>query len=129
MAPATGYLALPAIFLSGAAIAEVAVALAFPSTLFGHWKDDRYREKLEWDAFAHFLSDLAQIRKYAPADISMWGEWLVYGTAPGVGDRVEAAMKDLNISIREAGIHPLFHDAPGFLPLPAFAPRGDFRKA
>ena len=36
----------------------------FPSTLFfGHWKGEGYRERLEWKAFAHFLSDLAMLRK------------------------------------------------------------------
>ena len=41
------------------------------------------------------------IQKYAPADFSMWGEWLVYGTALGVGDKVEEAMKALNIRVAE----------------------------
>ena len=47
--------------------------LVAPPTLFGHWKDDHFKEKLEWDAFAHFLSDMAMIQKYAPEDLSMWG--------------------------------------------------------
>ncbi|MCK7520923.1 MAG: hypothetical protein MZV64_26125 [Ignavibacteriales bacterium] len=36
--------------------------------------------------------------------ISMWGEWLVYGTALGVGENVEQAMKSLNIRIHETGV-------------------------
>jgi uncharacterized membrane protein len=73
-----------------------------PSQLFGRWKDDFYKEKLEWEAFKRFLSDLAMIKKYAPEDISIWKEWLVYGTALGVGERVVEAMKSLNIKIPES---------------------------
>jgi len=80
------------------------VAVAAPSTLFGRWKGSTYREKLEWDAFKKFLSDLALIKRYAPQDISIWGEWLIYGTALGVGDKVVKAMNELNISLREASI-------------------------
>lgn len=112
----------PAVLLFGAMIVQSGIALAFPSTLFGHWKDDRYREKLEWEAFARFLSDLALIRKYAPADISMWGEWLVYGTALGVGDSVEKAMKNLNVSLPEAGVPLASGLNAAFIPVLAFTP-------
>ena len=64
------------------------VLLSAPSSLFGKWKRDYYKEKQEWDAFRTFLSDFAAIQKYAPVDISMWKEWLVYGTALGVGKKV-----------------------------------------
>ena len=77
------------------------VAVAAPSTLFGRWRGSTYKEKLEWDAFKKFLSDLALIKRYAPADISIWGEWLIYGTALGVGDRVVEAMKELSIPLAE----------------------------
>lgn len=113
---------LPAVLLFGAMIVQSGIALAFPSTLFGHWKDDRYQEKLQWDAFARFLSDLALIRQYAPADISMWGEWLVYGTALGVGDKVEKAMKDLHVSLPEAGIPLASGLNAAFIPVLAFSP-------
>ncbi|MBC7121212.1 MAG: DUF2207 domain-containing protein [Candidatus Methanosuratus sp.] len=80
---------------------STAVALA-PSTLLGRWKKDYYKEKLEWDAFRNFLSDYALIRRYSADDLDMWKEWLIYGTALGVGDTVEKAMMDLNIAIPEA---------------------------
>ena len=97
------------------------IAFAYPSTLFGHWKDDKYKEKLEWDAFAYFLSDLALIKQYSPSDISQWGDWLVYGTALGVGKHVEKAMKELNVHIPEAGVPlGLMHGA--FIPIVAFSP-------
>lgn len=123
IAPMEGYLTGPALVLWIVVIVQIGLAFAAPSTLFGHWKDDRYKEKLEWDAFAHFLSDMAMIQKYAPADISMWGEWLIYGTALGVGDKVEAAMKSLNVKIPEVGV-PMGVTGmnSAFIPLMAFTP-------
>ncbi|HVP24867.1 MAG TPA: DUF2207 domain-containing protein, partial [Methanomicrobiales archaeon] len=76
-----GTLLLPAAVLGSVAVIQVAIGWAFPSTLFGQWKGDIYQEKLQWDAFRAFLSDLARIKEYAPQDLSMWGEWLVFGTA------------------------------------------------
>ena len=75
------------------------VPLPAPSSLFGKWKRDYYKEKQEWDAFRTFLSDFAAIQKYAPADISMWREWLVYGTALGVGKNVAEAMKRMHVKV------------------------------
>lgn len=43
------------------------------------------------------MKDFASIKKYAPRDIAIWQEWLVYGTALGVGNVVVKAMKVLNI--------------------------------
>jgi uncharacterized membrane protein len=91
-----------ALLLSFVPLIQMAVAMVFPQELFGRWKGEGYREKLEWDAFRNHLSDLSQMRKYAPEDISMWGEWLVYGTALGVGDSVVRAMSELDINIPEA---------------------------
>jgi uncharacterized membrane protein len=116
------YLLLPAVFLWGAALFLSGIALVYPSTLFGHWKDDTYKEKLEWDAFAYFLSDLALIKQYSPSDISQWGEWLVYGTALGVGKKVEYAMKELNVRIPEAGAPSLGIMHSAFIPIVAFSP-------
>lgn len=90
-----------AIALAVLALQSTAVALA-PSTLLGRWKKDYYKEKLEWDAFRTFLSDYAMIRRYSADDLDMWKEWLIYGTALGVGDTVEKAMMDLKIAIPEA---------------------------
>ncbi len=72
-------------------------AFAAPRAIFGKWKADYYREKQEWDSFRKFLSDFAIIQKYAPQDISIWKDWLVYGTALGVADKVLAAMQQLKI--------------------------------
>jgi hypothetical protein len=95
-APTSGTLA---ICLGITALVQSVLAWSFPPTLFGRWKDDYYREKLQWDAFGRFLSDMALMEKYAPEDLSRWGDWLVYGTALGVGDKVVEAMDALNIHI------------------------------
>ncbi len=121
-APGAAYLLIPAGILSFIVAVQVGIAALFPSTLFGFWKDGHYREKLEWDAFAYFLSDLALIRQYSPADLSMWGEWLVYGTALGLGDKVEQAMKNLNISLPDVGM-PLYSNMPViFAPIAFYSP-------
>ncbi|MCX6677193.1 MAG: DUF2207 domain-containing protein [Methanothrix sp.] len=83
-------------------LVQSSVVAFAPSALLGRWKQDYYKEKLEWDAFRDFLSDFAMIKKYAPEDLALWKEWLVYGTALGVGDKVMEAMADLNIHIPEA---------------------------
>lgn len=41
----------------------------------------------------------------------MWGEWLVYGTALGLGDKVEQAMKNLHIDLPDVGV-PLYSNMP-----------------
>ena len=122
LAPGAAYLLIPAGVLSFIVAVQVGIAALFPSTLFGFWKGDHYKEKLEWDAFAYFLSDLALIRQYSPADVSMWGEWLVYGTALGLGDKVEQAMKNLNISLPDVGV-PLYSNMPViFAPIVLYSP-------
>lgn len=122
LAPGAAYLLVPAGILSFIVAVQVGIAALFPSTLFGVWKGDHYKEKLEWDAFAYFLSDLALIRQYSPADLSMWGEWLVYGTALGLGDKVEQAMKNLNISLPDVGM-PLYSNMPViFAPIVLYSP-------
>ncbi|MDN7024904.1 DUF2207 domain-containing protein [Methanoculleus sp. FWC-SCC1] len=124
IAPDAAYLLVPAAALYFVAGVQAAIAGLFPSTLFGHWKDDHYREKLQWDAFSRFLSDLALMRQYSPDDLSMWGEWLVYGTALGVGDRVEQAMRNLNVPLPDAGV-PLYSRMPFiFVPIATYAPPG-----
>ncbi|MFP3951740.1 MAG: DUF2207 family protein [Candidatus Bathyarchaeia archaeon] len=86
-------------------------ALAFPSTLFGRWKGEAYKEKLEWDAFARHLDDFSRLREYAPEDIIIWGKWLVYGTALGVGESVARTMRELDIDLpaaRAVSIMPIY---------------------
>lgn len=123
IAPMENYITGPAILLWIVALVQAGIAFAAPSTLFGHWKDDHYKEKLEWDAFGHFLADMAMIQRYAPADLSIWGEWLIYGTALGVGEKVEKAMKSLNIRVADTGLPVgVIGMSYAFVPLLSFTP-------
>jgi uncharacterized membrane protein len=94
---------IPATVLWGVVVIQSLIAIAMPSALFGHWKDDKYREKLQWEAFTRFLSDAALIRNHAPEDLTTWGDWLVYGTALGAGDKVESAMAALKVDLAGTG--------------------------
>ena len=78
-------------------LAQYAVTRIFPVFLMGRYRPGLYKEKLEWGAFRANLSDFSQMQKYGTEDLSMWGSWLVYGTALGVGDKVAQAMKSLNV--------------------------------
>jgi uncharacterized membrane protein len=89
------------------ALLQVGITFLFPPSLFGRWKGDAYKEKLEWDAFTRHLSDYARLQQYAPEDVAIWGNWLVYGTALGVGDMVSRVMRTLNIDAPEAYFYPL----------------------
>jgi uncharacterized membrane protein len=95
---------VPATVLWGVVVIQSLIAIAMPSALFGHWKDDKYREKLQWEAFTRFLSDLSLIRTSVPEDLTLWGDWVVYGTALGVGDKVESAMAALNVNMADTGV-------------------------
>ncbi len=79
------------------------IAAIAPSQLFGRWKKDYYKEKLQWDAFRNMLKDLAMIQKYAPQDLVIWKEWLVYATALGIGKKVVEAMEKLRIPVPSSG--------------------------
>ncbi len=90
-------------------IVQVIIAALFPSTLFGYWKDDNLREKLQWDAFRRHLEDFSQLDRYGPEDINMWGPWLVYGTAMGVGDKVAEAMEMLEVDYAPMRLVPTYN--------------------
>ncbi|CAG0996593.1 hypothetical protein METP3_03002 [Methanosarcinales archaeon] len=95
-----------AIFSGTFAVQSAIIAFLTPSTLFGRWKGEYYKEKLEWDAFRKFLSDMAMMKKYLPEDAIIWKEWLIYGTALGVGENVIKAMNALNVVIPEVSTAP-----------------------
>ena len=88
---------------------QVIIAALFPTTLFGYWKDENLREKLQWDAFKAHLSDFSQLDRYGPEDINMWGRWLVYGTALGVGDKVAEAMNMLEVDYAPVRFVPTYY--------------------
>ena len=82
-----------------------------PTQFFGRWKKDMYKEYLEWQGFKNFLSDLSKIKGYQPEDIVIWKDWLVYGTALGVADKVIKAMRHLNVNIPEMNIEPSLNNS------------------
>ena len=89
----------------GSLIVQSAAIALPPEQVFGRWRDEAYKELLEWQAFRNFLKNFAMIQRYKPSDLSMWQEWLVYGTALGVGEEVVRAMERLNIPVpREAAL-------------------------
>jgi len=99
MAPPVSYLLFTPIILGVVSIIQVIIARQFPVYLMGRYKPGLYKEKLEWAAFRANLSEFSQIQKYGTADLAMWGSWLVFGTALGVGDTVAQAMARLNIQM------------------------------
>jgi hypothetical protein len=88
-----------ALFYSLVILIQASVAFYYGPIIFSRWKDDHYREKLEWDAFGRFLSDLSHIEKYNRKNGDTWGEWLVYGTALGLGERISTAAKVYGVDI------------------------------
>jgi len=88
---AMGYSVIPTV--------QVIIASLFPRTLFGYWKKEYSKEKLEWDAFKRHLTEYSRLEQYGTQDINMWGKWLVYGTSLGVGEQVANTLKTLNIPL------------------------------
>ncbi len=86
--------------------------VVIPYQVYGRWKKDYYKEKLEWDAFAKFLKSLVTIQNKKIYDVSIWKDWLIYGTALGCGKEVEKALKQLNANFDElriySGLTPVF---------------------
>ena len=62
----TSFLFSYGIYTSIVLLLQTIPPLFVSSSLFGRWKENYYKEKLEWDAFKTFLSDFASIKKYAP---------------------------------------------------------------
>ncbi|MCX8096392.1 MAG: DUF2207 domain-containing protein [Spirochaetes bacterium] len=80
-----------------------ATLLLTPSNILGRWRDDFYKEKLEWEAFAKFLSDLANIDEVdiTKNDQDVWKKWFVYANALGVGNIFLDNLKKLGLNIPE----------------------------
>jgi len=53
-------------------VIQAVIPLMMPSTLFGRWRDNAYREKLRWDAFRHFLSDSDRIKEKSHWEERRW---------------------------------------------------------
>ena len=109
VSPNANWVFFKALVYSLIPLLQVIIAALFPTTLFGYWKDDNLREKLQWDAFKAHLSDFSQLDRYGPEDINMWGRWLVYGTALGVGDKVAEAMNMLEVDYAPVRFVPTYY--------------------
>lgn len=72
------------------------------SALFLRFKDDSYLEFQKWQGFKKFLSNSESIKIHPPKGVVVWGEYLVYATALGVGKKVLKVMKDLRIINQES---------------------------
>lgn len=68
-----------------------------PKSLFARFKEDKYKEYLEWHAFNNMLQDYAKIQQYLKEDKHMWKEWLTYAAAMGSAEKLLKSMKELNI--------------------------------
>lgn len=75
----------------------VFILVFFMTTVFSRFRDDNYKEYLEWLAFKRMLMDFAQIQKYFKEDYQQWKSWLVYATALGAAENLIKAMKELKL--------------------------------
>ncbi len=86
-------------FFAGVQIMLAVLKLIFDNYVFGRYSLEGVREKRKWDAFRNLLCSTAQMKKYEPEDLSMWGDWLVYATAFGCAEKVLKRMKFKNIRL------------------------------
>ncbi|MEN2998036.1 MAG: DUF2207 domain-containing protein [Brevinematia bacterium] len=82
-------------------VAMSIVLLLQPSHLFGRWKGELYKEKLEWEAFARFLSSFTKIKEmgFDRVGMDVWKEWFVYAVALGVGGKFVENLMNLGLEI------------------------------
>jgi uncharacterized membrane protein len=73
------------------------ILAAIPASVFSRFKEDNYKNYLEWQAFNKMLKDYAQMKKYLKEDHSQWKEWLIYATALGSAENLLKSLKELQI--------------------------------
>ena len=71
--------------------------VAIPKSIFSRFKENYYKNYLEWLSFKAMLDDYAQIKKYLKEDYAQWKSWLVYGTALGSAHNVLKNLKEASI--------------------------------
>ncbi len=77
---------------------DLGAAYLRPS-LLGRWKKEHYRERLEWDSFAKTISDRKFMKESGLQNGSLWEDWLIYGTALGIRNKVKKAMEEAGIDV------------------------------
>lgn len=75
----------------------IIIRVSIPKSIFSRFKEDYYKQYLEWVAFNAMLNDFAQIKTYLKEDYNQWKDWLLYATAMGSADKVLKSLKELNI--------------------------------
>ncbi len=91
---------VPFLLAAGVGLGLLASSVA-PPDIVGRWKPGARREAMEWWSFARTLGSLARLDVKLPQDVHVWKEWLSYGTALGVGERVVEALRLRGIYIPE----------------------------
>ena len=61
--------------------------------IFGRWTESGRVFYLKWRNFKKFLKDNSLIKEHPPESIVIWKQYLIYGAALGVADKVYDAMK------------------------------------
>ncbi|MBR9689669.1 MAG: DUF2207 domain-containing protein [Candidatus Altiarchaeota archaeon] len=77
----------------------IVLILLLDNYVFGRYSIEGVREKRRWEAFENLLKDTAQMQKYEPEDLSMWGDWLVFATVFGCADKVLKRLKAHNVKL------------------------------
>jgi uncharacterized membrane protein len=103
-----GLYPLGIVAFNGVLVLEVLVSYTMPSYVYGRWREDYYREKLEWQGFRNLLKDLAKLNQYAPQDLIIWKDWLIYATALGVADKVVEAMSKIGLKAPVEAYVPIY---------------------
>ena len=80
--------------VAGIALLVFSVVLLFiPESVFGQWTEKGRVFYLKWSNFKKFLQDNSLIKEHPPESIVIWKQYLIYGAALGVADKVYDAMK------------------------------------
>lgn len=91
------------------------IVLMLPEDIFGQWTEKGRLFYLKWKNFKEFLKDNSLISEHPPESIVIWKQYLIYGTALGVAEEVNKAMKlkEQNISDFDDDIF-LYHSYGGY---------------
>lgn len=80
--------------VAGVALVVFSIILLFiPESVFGQWTEKGRLFYLKWSNFKKFLQDNSLIKEHPPESIVIWKQYLIYGAALGVADKVYDAMK------------------------------------
>ncbi len=95
IAPPTGDLQVLAAILSACYLFTAMIVLFLPKDVFGKWTKEGLTYYRKWINLKKFLEEFSLMSEYPPDSVIVWEEYLVYATAFGIADKVEAALKKL----------------------------------